>query len=381
MARSWFVMALVISLCAVSPATAVEYGNVGGHPAYPDPKIPRSKSIFIHTLEPNESAKDAVRVVNYTAETKTLEIYATDSLISSGGAFGCAQKVEKKQAAGSWINLSTNEVTLTPKTERIVPFTITAPKTASVGSSDACIVIQEKQGTSQTVKQNGGGSIALSFRTAIRVALLVPGNIIKKLSFIDYSAISQPNGNTVLQAKIKNDGNVSLDANLTVSSHNIFNLQKKQSSHEFPILRGAVTDWNVEFKRPFWGGLITSSAFVHYDANTDNELGSQADKTVKTLSSRTIHFISWPTPLALAIELLALLLLVGATFRVRHNFQQKKWVAKFWMPYTVKDTDSINSLAKKYDVSWKLLAKTNKLKPPYALRAGDKIKVPPKTKS
>jgi len=49
-----------------------------------------------------------------------------------------------------------------------------------------------------------------------------------------------------------------------------------------------------------------------------------------------------------------------------------------WVQYKVKKDDDINSLSKKYDINWKILAKTNKLKAPYIIRSGDILKVPPK---
>ena len=39
--------------------------------------------------------------------------------------------------------------------------------------------------------------------------------------------------------------------------------------------------------------------------------------------------------------------------------------------------DDINALAERVHVSWKLIVKANKLKAPYALKSGEKIKLPP----
>lgn len=43
----------------------------------------------------------------------------------------------------------------------------------------------------------------------------------------------------------------------------------------------------------------------------------------------------------------------------------------------MKSGEDINSLAKRFDVYWKLLAKVNKLEQPYELKSKDKIKVTP----
>src|SRR5687768_11321521 len=96
-------LCLAMSLGSLPVTHAAEYGNIGGHPSNPIPGNARSNSIFIHTINPGQTVSDAVTVVNYTKDTKTLQIYATDSIISSGGAFGCAQQVENKKGVGAWI--------------------------------------------------------------------------------------------------------------------------------------------------------------------------------------------------------------------------------------------------------------------------------------
>ena len=368
---------LLVFLLTVPKANAAEYGNIGGHPANPIPGNARSNSIFIHTINPTQTVNDGIKVVNYTNDTKTLEVYATDSIISSGGAFGCAQKVDSREGVGGWIKLAANEVTLAPSTEKLVPFTITAPKTAGVGEIDGCIVIQEKNVT-QNIKQKGGGSVALSFRTAIRVAILIPGKITKQLTVVDYKVTKTPKQDFILQPKVRNDGNVSIDADLVTQTSNIFGLQKAVYEQQFPILRDAVSDWNIEYKRPFWGGFLTSRFIVSYDTNTENTLGDVSGKISTSLISKKVHFFSWPTPPALIIELGALLGLAYAYFYMKRRVKQRTQVRRHWVEYRVGGNEDINTIARRYGISWKTLAKTNKLKPPYALRAGDKIKVPPK---
>lgn len=374
-------MSVLMSTLIFMPlGMAVEYGNIGGHPANPSPNNPRSQSIFIHTLKPGETAKDAVKVVNYTDKTKTLLVYATDSIVSSGGAFGCAQEVDAKKGVGNWIKFEKSEVTLDPQTDETVPFTLQAPADASVGETDGCIVIQEKNAPTQTVKQEGG-NIQLSFRTAIRVAILVPGDIVKKLTIVDYKVTKKPDGNYILQPKVKNDGNVSIDSDITTISSYLVGPQLLKQSQQFPILRGGESDWNIELKRPFWGGWLKSKFTASYDSNVNNKIGEQGNKNIVTLTSKNVVFFSPPRPLALFIELLIFALLLAAVFWIRFWIKRRIWIAKYWKDYKVKARDDIKTLAASHGVRWKLLAKTNKLKPPYTLKRGDKIKVPPKPKT
>ena len=84
-----------------------------------------------------------------------------------------------------------------------------------------------------------------------------------------------------------------------------------------------------------------------------------------------------PTLAALAIEIVVLLFVGFSVFLLLLSRKRKKWIRKSWVMYEVASGEDINSLAKNFDVSWKLLAKANKLQPPYGLKVGEKIKVPP----
>jgi hypothetical protein len=58
--------------------------------------------------------------------------------------------------------------------------------------------------------------------------------------------------------------------------------------------------------------------------------------------------------------------------------KRKIWIQNNWIEYAVKTGDDIRTLAEKFDVSWKLLAKVNVLQAPYSLKKDQKLKVPPK---
>ena len=101
-------LALSVLLGTASLALAVEYGGIGGRPAFPKDDVPRSKSIFIHTLEPGASTTDGLQVINNGDQTVTLAIYAADSVPSTDGGFACRQRSEPKNGSGKWINLEPN---------------------------------------------------------------------------------------------------------------------------------------------------------------------------------------------------------------------------------------------------------------------------------
>ena len=88
-----------------------------------------------------------------------------------------------------------------------------------------------------------------------------------------------------------------------------------------------------------------------------------------------------PAPTALAIETFVLLLILGMIGFVIYRKNDFKKIQLTWVNYKVTDGESITKIAKRYNVSWKKLAKVNDIKPPYQLSSGDTIKVPPKNRA
>ncbi len=226
---------LAFSVLSVLPflAQAVEYGGIGGRPAYPVAGNPRTESIFIHTLNLGDVQKEGVLIVNNSGETKTILVYGVDSTPSTGGAFACKQFSEPKTDVGAWISLSESEVTLAPAANKLVPFMITVPNSASVGEHNGCIILQEKKAA---VENQGGAS--LSFRTGLRVAITVPGDLSRKLEIAGFDLTKKDNGNFLLQPKVKNLGNVSIDADAKVTTRYFFGLTYMNDGGQYPILRG-----------------------------------------------------------------------------------------------------------------------------------------------
>lgn len=359
---------VILPLCGVQ---AIEYGGFGGRPAYPQKDNPRTESIFVHTLEPGAKAEEGITVVNNSAETKTLLVYATDSTPSTGGAFACKQLAEEKTGVGAWISLEKNEVTLEPGTNEVIPFIIKVPKSASVGEHNGCINIQEKK-----AKQEGASGAMLSVRTGLRVAITVPGEIIRNLEMAGFT-LSWEKGSPVLHPRVKNTGNVSIDADVNVVTSSLLGLVYKKHGGQFPILRGETSDWNFDLKKPFWGGWYRSVFSVDYDKDSEASVGVKSGKALTALVGPSIWFWSSPTAGGLAIEIIIVLILAAAAFLVIKSKRNDKWIKNNWAEYGIGAGDDINSLAKRFDVSWKLLAKVNGLNPPYVLKPGDKIKVPP----
>lgn len=369
-----FSLILFSTVTIYSPIFAIEYGGIGGKPANPDPSNPRTKSIFIFTLSGGESDEDEVLIINNTKERKTLLVYATDSQKSTDGSFACEQFSDEKQGVGAWIKLEKSEVTLEPSTNIKVPFTIEIPDNVDVGELNGCILIQEKK---DAPSQDASG-LSLSFRTGLRVVVTVPGEQVRDLIIKNFSA--QFDGNLIkTKMDVENTGNVSIDSNIKINIRSVFGAQVEEISNEFPILRGETSVYNIEIQRPFWGGFFTLTPSVEFDNSQEAQVGIRNEESLKEISFQPVTIFIMPDTTALIVEIVIFLTIFGTMFILFKRLSKRREFKKVWTKvYMVEEGEDLESVAQRFAVSWKDLAKVNKLKPPYNIKKGSVLNVPEK---
>lgn len=430
----------VVCLLAVpQPAASIEYGGIGARPAYPRADNPRTQDIFVYTLGSGAAQDDGVTVINNTQEAKTIYLYSADSTPSTDGGFACKQYLEStrkvstdKHGVGSWITFSIvppdrlkidpglpteadtdgdgladrEEVSLgldpteadtdgdgygdavevrqghdplQPVTVRleamsnaVVPFTIRVPQDADVGGQDGCILVQEKP-RQQDASAEG---IAIATRTGLRVSVTVPGEINRQLEIIGMTAARQANGSAVIHPAVRNVGNVSVDADVSVIVKNVFGRIMGEYGGKYSILRNATSEWNFELPAQFWGGWHRASLTVAYDHDPTLELGKAGTDHV-SLSGSAATFFMMPSLYAILIYSAALLLVILLLLAWWWSHRRKRWIQRTWVAYTVQPGDTVKTLVSRHRVSWKLLVRVNHLKAPFDLNTGQTIKVPP----
>lgn len=354
---------------ATSSAAAVEYAGIGLRPAQPIANNPRSQSIFVYTLKPGQSQADSVRLINNTSDSHTVQLYTVDSVASSDGAFACAQAVENKKDVGSWITLSQDKVILGPFSNQTVPFTITLPNQTDAGEHDGCVVMQDAAPS----KEKTAAGITLSFRSAVRVAVTVPGKLVVKLQLDSVSQKSADQNSYTVTPSYTNGGNVSLDTSIEASFINVLGHTSAHGGGQFPVLPHTTSRFNLVVKKPFWGGLYRRQVATTYKMLSSNGESQQEKKALPTTSA---WVVIPPQTGAAFIEVLVLAIIATAVifFVIRRRKHRLLLLAS--QEYTVKKGDNLQSLAKKYNISWKTLVKINHLRPPYVLTVGERIKVP-----
>jgi hypothetical protein len=372
------VATLTAAVLAVPAAvSAVGYGGIGGKPANPQSNNPRTQSIFIYTLKPGQLANDGVRLVNNTKQQQTISVYPVDSVLSSGGMFSCAQQADPKKDVGSWITMQSSTVTLAPNSNKVVPFTVTVPDSGNidVGEHDGCIAIQS---ASETATQSTKSGVLLSFRSAIRVVVTIPGKIVKKLDISSVAVSLAKDNKYQVSPTVQNSGNVSLDTTLKVSLISPFGMTTSATNEgSSPVLPRTKASWNYELKRPFWGGFYRAKVVASYNSNPSAQIGESNNADQATKEKDSALFFVVPSPAAALVELGVVAIIAGAVVLFVKKRLHAKHVKHHWKEYAVEEGDTLEEFAKKHHVSWKKIAKVNKLKAPYVLRKGQKLKLPP----
>lgn len=364
-----FAVVGLFALALAQPVNAIEYGGVGGKPAYPKSSNPRTESIFIYEISPGGKETDAVQIVNNSNETKTLLVYSTDSQKSTDGGFACEQLSDTADKVGSWVKLAKTEVVLAPISNQIVDFTVNVPANADVGEHNGCVIIQEKD---QSKVDSG---VSITTRSGIRVAVTVPGKVIRSLSVQDFK-VELKDDKINAHISILNSGNVSIDAKVKIVVDYFFGLKHHLVDNQYSILREDTATYNIEIPRPFWGGAFKVYATVEYDASEDAVVGKDTENPKTLLNSQVLGLWVTPQPVALGVEGLILAGILLIAYYVFVVSGRKRYEHSQWVKYEVRRSDDINSLASKYRVSWKELASVNGLSAPYLLKEGMTIKVP-----
>ena len=354
-------------LVATSVAAA---GGIGGRPALPREDEPRSESIFIHSIKKGETVSDKLLVSNNTDSSQTVLIYAVDAIPSNTGAFTCKQRAEDVTDAGGWIKLARQEVMLKSGTSDIVSFTITAPKSADVGEHNACLVLESKGDTGEI-----SGNLRIRTRSAIRVALTIPGKLHREVT-IDSFGVTQDNSRQNYDIVLKNVGNVSADTDVNVRLKSLFGETVYANGGQYPVLAGNTLELSfANDKSPFFGGWFTASASVAYDKNASRWGTSTPSHLVTVYAPDRVVFIM-PQPLALIIMVLVV---VGVAwvlwyFITKENRRQR--LLDSWRVHKVKEGETLESLADQTHGNWKQIAKINQIKAPYVLKPGQIVYIP-----
>lgn len=163
----------------------------------------------------------------------------------------------------SWIELSSENVTLQPGEERLFQFNINVPRNADPGGHYASVLFQIGSGESVpgvTTVQNRVGSLVL---------LRVSGNVEENATIETFQAPTySTKGPVTFSLRVQNNGTTHIQPSGTIVITNMFNQKVDEiplnSANVFPgAIRKMDTEWNPE------------NAFGHYTATLVATYGQQ----------------------------------------------------------------------------------------------------------
>ncbi len=373
--RQWGAVFLALGVLTLSGVVvqAQSSGGVGGRVANPDPENPRSKSIFIYTLERGESKQDQLLVVNPTNEAQTVTLGSVDGVVTNTGDYTCRQEVEPVEDSGAWVALSQKEVIVPAHGEVKVDFTITVPMAADVGEHNSCLTIQVKDSDAE----DAGSGVRLRTRQAVRMVITIPGDLRRELSISNF-LIEQKTATQVFTLTASNKGNVSSDIDMRVKVTSML-LDKEVANvgGEYPLVPSeSLTKTFTSEIKPLFGGWYKVTPSIRFDKRL-GAFGTQSQTAeYETITGDAKTMFLWPTPVGGLIIAGALALIAAFAWRMTGQAKRRRQLKNNANEYTVKKEDTIQTLAKKSKVSWQELAELNKIKAPYSLEVGQKILLP-----
>jgi hypothetical protein len=159
-------------VASTMPAYAAPASSAGAvltvSPAHPDASVASGTAYFVHTLAPGGSWTDEVAVVNTNNSAITAWVDPVDGITSiRTGAVYSARTVAAR-GAGAWVRPHVVSVTVAPRMQITVTFTVTVPAGASAGDHLAGIAFESKQG-------NSSAGITTVLRSVVAVQVRVPG--------------------------------------------------------------------------------------------------------------------------------------------------------------------------------------------------------------
>ncbi|MGA3526590.1 WxL protein peptidoglycan domain-containing protein [Melissospora conviva] len=284
----------------LAPAHAAGNGEWAVTPTPPKKPSPAPRQYFFLDARPGTTITDSVRIQNLTKESKTFEVYGADAYNTErDGGFGLRTKIQTHIGIGIWTKLPVEAVTVPPRRQADVPFTITVPPNATPGDHVGGIVVLEAEPKGQV--ERDGVNVAIQRAVAARVYLTVAGPVVPGLAVSELEAhrptpLLPTVGDGTIDYRIENTGNTHIAPKITITSSGLFGHEVRQTTPlpQLDLIPGA----SVQMTGKLAG--IWPVDLVKVTVEAEGSEGISASRTDREL------VVAWPV-------LLLLLLIAAAT--------------------------------------------------------------------
>ncbi len=324
--------------------------------------------------EPGSKQSASVIIKNIGNKAVRLNLYGADATQSAQGTFALTTNTTEQRHIGTWITFEKPEITVPAGEEITVPFILQIPDSTTPGSYAGGIAVENMNGfNGETTKETP--SVSISSRFIVRIYVSIPGEKIHQYKWKDFSySYSNENNHAKFTFDISNTGNTIILVDPKVELDGFPSL--KQPIIELPTAtiqpgtQSQKIDLRLTEKPPAGFYLATGTlTFSELDIVNNKKINSKTESRQFMINLTPWYFI------AIIIIVILALILTPLILYFRYKTYYKKCVS-----YTVAENDTVITIANKRGVKWKKITKLNKLKPPYTLKVGQHILIPPKKK-
>jgi hypothetical protein len=276
--------------------------SVGVTPVGTNPDDPNGGQWFYGAPKPTQDGYEPVhltaRIANPAAVPQTIRLYLADVDFTDKGAPNL--KLDSAQDVGAWGGFEPSTLTVQPKTDVTVPFTVTAPKDAEPGDHIGAVVAE-----SLPEKPADGNLLALVKRVAVRLYITIPGEATP--NFVIQKIDVQPDSSffpreATVKVMLRNTGRVRVAPTVTIGG--------KEAKGSSLLLSRSVEPYVVTTKVPIYGGP------QRYKVEVGTRLPSSNLQGPFRQASVSRFYIPWVLLIALVL-LAAFVLLVRRWLRRR----------------------------------------------------------------
>ncbi len=232
----------------------------------------------------------------------------------------------------------------------------------------------------QTGGENLGAGAKVTIGVGVEFVLRVAGEIVPNVELKDMEYFVDDSQRLNLKVSFENKGNVTIVPALKIQITDIFGRRVYNGEIDASLVSPGV-DTSASFSipneefNPAPNIYTVDMEFFYkvFNFTTDEDVESE---NIYSAGVGSIKLYLLPQVVIWSILLLLILVVLLVLYRIYRFYS----LSKSSKSYTVKESDTLQSISNKYKVDPKLIIFVNRLKKPYFLEAGKKILVPKQKK-
>ncbi|MBM7493465.1 hypothetical protein JOD64_004687 [Micromonospora luteifusca] len=311
--RALTVLAVVTFTVAAAPAAAA---------AEPDPKAltwtvqpatasgPDQRRWVNASLDPGEVVTEHLAVRNFSRTAVAFSLKAADGYLTDKGRFNMLSSDRPSVDGGTWIDVQ-ERVTVGPDETKVVPFTITVPRSATPGDHPA--------GIAATVTSTGG-TVSVESRVGFRVMVRVNGSVRAALPIQGLTTRYTPSWNPFAAGTVRvrytvvNDGNVWVSGTSRVAVSDLVGVTSHDATSAVEeLLPGGSRQVETRAHGVWALGRLRTTVTTSPALLGDGQAGADLRPVTATV---TIWVVPWAQ---LGLLCLLVVLLIGLRAAARHR--------------------------------------------------------------